>query len=244
MNSLLVIAAGLFTTVQDAGRPGHAHQGVAPSGYLDVPAATLANRLVGNDAGAALLETTYTGPTLRYEGTQVTTVALTGAPAPLRVGGRAAPLYAPVTVHPGDEIAVGTADAGLRSYLAISGGVAVPATLGSRSTDLLGGLGPPVLATDHRLPIGARCQPATVDVAPAPRVTSGATLDVVPGPRAEWLVPEAFDVLTGQAWKVSDQSNRIGVRLTGDAIGWVRRDELPSEGMVCGAIQIPPNGIR
>lgn len=242
MNAFQVIAPGMLTTVQDAGRRGHAHEGVSPSGYLDVPAAQLANRLVGNDTGAAVLETTLAGPTLSHCGTRVTWIALTGAPAALRVGGRPAPLYAPVAVRPGDLIEVGSAAAGLRSYLAVSGGVLGPTTLGSRSTDLLGGLGPGVLAAGDRLPVGEPTRPAPLDGAPVTHPSRCPTLGVVPGPRADWLVPEALDVLTGQTWLVGDRSNRVGVRLVGAAVPWAAERQLPSEGMVVGAVQIPPNG--
>ncbi len=233
---------GLLTTVQDAGRPGHAHEGVAPSGFLDVPAATLANRLVGNRPDTALLETTLAGPTLRWTGAGVTWVALTGAPAPLRVGGRAVAVFAPVAVRPGDMVEVGTPATGLRCYLAVSGGLTVRAVLGSRSTDLLGGLGPPVLAAGDRLPVGDATAPAPLDVAPVAAIAPSPTLRVVPGPRQEWLAPDALDVLTRQAWTVGERSNRVGIRLEGDAIGWATDRELPSEGMVTGALQIPPNG--
>ncbi|WP_375499957.1 biotin-dependent carboxyltransferase family protein [uncultured Jatrophihabitans sp.] len=242
MNRFDVLSPGPLTTVQDAGRPGHAHEGVSPSGYLDVPAATLANRLVGNDPGAALLETTMTGPTLHYVGDRATVVALTGAPAPLRVGDRAAPVYASVTVRPGEQVQVGAAATGLRSYLAVSGGLQVPMTLGSRSTDLLGGLGPPPLRAGDRLALGKPWPPAAIDVAPVAGLDPVPTLRVVPGPRQEWLVPDALDVLTGQDWTVSDRSNRVGVRLSGGPIAWATEDELPSEGMTVGAVQILPNG--
>ena len=242
MSRMEVLAPGPLTTVQDAGRPGHAHEGVSPSGYLDVPAATLANRLVGNDPDAALLETTVSGPILRYLGARATVVALTGAPAPLRVGGHAVALYAPVTVRPGERIEVGAAVAGLRSYLAVSGGLLVPPTLGSRSTDLLGGLGPPALAAGDVVPVGAAGSPAPVDGVPVGRVDPAPTLRVVPGPRQNWLAPDALDVLTGQAWTVGDRSNRVGVRLSGRPIGWAVDGELPTEGMVTGAVQVPPNG--
>ena len=242
MNAFEVVAPGMLTTVQDAGRPGHAHEGVSPSGYLDVPAAHLANRLLGNDVAAAVLETTLTGPALRYCGGGVTWVALTGAPAPLRVGGRPAALHAPVAVRPGDVVEIGSVTAGLRSYLAVSGGVLAPLALGSRSTDVLGGLGPAVLAAGDLLPVGEPGRPAPLDGAPVTRPTEGPTLRIVPGPRAEWLAPEALDVLTGQSWQVTDRSNRIGVRLAGAAVPWAVQHQLPSEGMVVGAVQIPPNG--
>lgn len=240
--SLEVVSPGLLTTVQDAGRPGHAHEGVAPSGFADAPAARLANRLVGNPADAALLETTLTGPVLRWTGSRTGWLALTGAPAPLRVGGRPAALYAPVAVGPGQVIELGTAVAGLRSYLAVGGGLAVPPVLGSRSMDLLGGLGPAPLAAGQHLPIGPSTSPVALDVVPVSVPDACPTLRVVPGPRQDWLVPDALELLTGQRWQVGDRSNRVGIRLDGTPIGWATDRELPSEGMVLGAVQVPPNG--
>src|SRR5690349_18745233 len=133
-----VVDAGALTTIQDLGRPGWAHLGVPRSGALDRPALRLANRLVGNDQGAAGLEATATGVTLRAA--VATTVAVTGARCVVRVDGRAVDWGAAVSVRPGAEISVGAATDGLRSYVALAGGIDVPAVLGSRSTDLLSGL--------------------------------------------------------------------------------------------------------
>ena len=235
-----VVAAGPSTTVQDLGRPGHAHLGVPPSGALDRPAAELANRLVGNSADAAVLETTLSGPTLRLDGSPLRWIALTGAAASLRVGGRPVPLFAPVAVRAGQLVEVGAAVTGLRSYLAVSGGVDVAAVLGSRSTDLLGGLGPPVLRDGDHLPLGSPTNAPFVDVAPAP--TPGSVLRVIPGPRADRLVDGALASLTSGVWTVSPRSNRIGVRLLGEPLAWAVPDELPSEGLVTGSVQVPPNG--
>lgn len=138
--ALSVVRAGALTTVQDQGRPGHAHLGVPRSGALDGPAAALANRLVGNSPEAAVLETTVNGCALRPRSS--VTVAVAGAPCPVTVDGRPAPWGAPVRVPAGALLDVGPARAGLRSYVAVSGGVAVDPVLGSRSTDLLSGLGP------------------------------------------------------------------------------------------------------
>lgn len=152
--ALSVVRAGALTTVQDQGRPGHAHLGVPRSGALDEPAAALANRLVGNPCEAAVLETTLNGCALRPR--SAVTVAVAGAPCPVTVDGRPAAWGAPVRVPAGALLDVGHARAGLRGYVAVSGGVAVDPVLGSRSTDLLSGLGPPPLSDGMVLPWAAR----------------------------------------------------------------------------------------
>src|SRR4051794_26511200 len=147
---LEVLDPGPLTTVQDLGRPGYAHLGVPRAGALDEPALRLANRLVGNAEDAAGLELTLGGFTARL--IRSGTVALTGACAPMRVNGRPAPLGAPVPVPAGARIEVGAAVVGLRPYLAVDGGIDVPPVLGSRSTDTLSWLGPPVVQDGTTLP--------------------------------------------------------------------------------------------
>ncbi len=239
--ALAVVRAGSLTTVQDRGRPGHAHLGVPCSGALDAPAAALVNRLVGNPPGAAVLETTLTGCALRPR--CAVTVAVGGAPCAVTVDGRPAPWGAPVDVPAGALLDVGAARAGVRSYVAVSGGVLVEAVLGSRSTDLLSGLGPPPLADGTVLPLGRPRGPHTrVDVAPQPAPPAELVLRVVPGPRADWFTPEAVRTFTSRAYRVSSASNRIGLRTEGPALRRARAGELPSEGMVLGAVQVPPDG--
>jgi biotin-dependent carboxylase-like uncharacterized protein len=241
VNLLRVTAPGPLTTVQDLGRPGYAQLGVPPGGAVDPDALRLANRLVGNPQTAAGLETTFGGLVVVPHAPGW--IALTGAPAPLTVDGRPAPLYAPVPVPAGARIAVGTPSAGVRSYLAVAGGVAVAPVLGSRSTDLLAGLGPPALSTGDTLPIGTPVgQPSTVDCAPAWPPPGDGILRLYPGPRADWFTDEALHLLTGQPYQVTTHSNRIGVRLAGPVLTRRRTDELPSEGLVTGAVQVPANG--
>ncbi|MGV9574022.1 5-oxoprolinase subunit C family protein, partial [Streptomyces nigra] len=166
-HALSVVRAGALTTVQDLGRPGHAHLGVPRSGALDPPAAALANRLAGNPADAAVLETTLNGCTVRPRST--VTMAATGAPCRVTVNGRPAAWGAPVRVPAGALLDVGPAVSGVRTYLAVSGGVAVEPVLGSRSTDLLSGLGPSPLTDGAVLPLGRPAGLHTrVDVAPQP----------------------------------------------------------------------------
>ena len=236
-----VVRAGALTTVQDGGRPGHAHLGVPRSGALDVPTAALVNRLVGNPPEAAVLETTVNGCAVRPR--CAVTVAVGGAPCPVRVDGRAAAWGAPGRVPAGAVLDVGSAVSGLRSYVAVSGGIAVEPVLGSRSTDLLSGLGPAPLTDGTVLPLG--CEPVPhprVDVAPQPAPPAELVLRVTLGPRDDWFTPDAVRAFTSRAYRVSPASNRIGLRTEGPALEWAVPGELPSEGMVLGAVQVPPDG--
>lgn len=243
MTGVTVVRAGALTTVQDLGRPGHAHLGVPRSGALDLPAHRLANRLVGNTDGAATLETTVSGCALRAAGPLL--VAVTGAACAVRVGGRPAAWGAPVRVPGGAVLDVGAATAGLRSYVAVAGGFAVEPVLGSRATDLLSGLGPAPLADGDELPVGAvRGAVATADVLPYGPVGAELVLPFVPGPREDWFAPDALAGLVGGEYAVSPASNRIGLRTDGPALRRAagRGGELPSEPMVPGAVQVPPDG--
>ena len=241
-----VLDGGPLTTVQDAGRPGLAHLGVAPSGFLDAQAATLANRLVGNPESAALLETTGRGPRLRLAelapGAAGVVVALTGAPAPIRINGRAAEPLRAQLIRLGDQLEVGQVTAGIRSYLAIRGGLLVPEILGSRSTDLLSQLGPPPLAAGQRLPFGVVADPVPeVDAVPGSAFDAAIQLEVFPGPSRDWFEATALRAFTSAIWTVDSTSSRVGVRLCGPVLRRSSR-ELRPEGMVTGSIQVPPDG--
>jgi biotin-dependent carboxylase-like uncharacterized protein len=238
---LTVLASGLLTTVQDRGRPGWASIGVTRSGAADRQAAALANRLVGNDAAAAVLEVTVGG--LQVQAGRTLLVAVSGAPAPVTVDGRAAPFDAPLTLRPGQVLGLGNPAVGLRSYLAVRGGIGVPPVLGSRSTDTLSGLGPAPLRPGDVLPVGAlAAAEPVVDVAPVGAPSSRPVLRVLPGPRRDWLAPTAWTALTTEDWTVSPDSDRVGLRLAGPRLDQARTDELPSEGLVPGAVQVPPDG--
>ena len=238
---LTVLAPGPLTTVQDGGRPGWAGIGVTRSGAADRASATLGNRLVGNPEDAAVLETTAGG--LRVRADRSLLLALTGAPAPAVVDGRAVPWNAPFPLPAGAVLSLGVPAVGLRGYLAVRGGVAAPPVLGSRSTDTLSGLGPAPLRAGDRVPVGppGADQPV-VDVAPVAAPSSAPVLRVLPGPRRDWLAPSAWTALTTRDWTVSPASDRVGLRLTGPALGRARAEELPSEGLVPGAVQVPPDG--
>ncbi|WP_407320062.1 urea amidolyase family protein [Isoptericola halotolerans] len=256
-DGLEVAGPGLQTLVQDLGRPGHADLGVTASGAADPRSLRAANRAVGNPAGSACLET-LGGLRLRARGAGV--VAVTGAPGTLQVvpdGGGPVREPAPGTAFAltdGDEMTVGPPARGLRRYVALRGGPDVPAVLGSRSTDVLSGLGPDPLRPRTFLP-AATTTSGTVAAGdsgapdpqhlPAPGETL--TVHVTLGPRDDWFTADSLRLLTTQSWEVTARSDRVGLRLTGDAPlerrPAVRGAELPSEACVTGALQVPPDGL-
>ncbi|MFF1445431.1 biotin-dependent carboxyltransferase family protein [Streptomyces sp. NPDC058295] len=236
-----VVRAGALTTVQDRGRPGHAHLGVPRSGALDAPAAALVNRLVGNPPDAAVLETTLNGCALRPRSDM--TIAVGGAPCRVTADGRPVAWGAPVRVRAGTLLDIGPAVTGVRTYVALAGGIIVEPVLGSRSTDLLSGLGPAPLADGTVLPLGRELVPhARVDVAPQPAPPAELVLRVTLGPRDDWFTRDALRAFTSRTFLVSSASNRIGLRTEGPALDRARSGELASEGMVLGAVQVPPAG--
>lgn len=235
-----VVRPGSLTTVQDAGRPGWAHLGVPRSGALDPTAHNLANRLVGNSKTAATLETTLDGVALAFDAP--VTVAVTGAVAPVSLDGRAAPWGLPVRVPAGGVLEVGLVTAGVRSYVAVDGGFAEPPVLGSRSTDVLSGLGPPPLAIGRRLVLGSPHRGApSLDMAPFRPPERDATLRVHPGPREDWLAG-GVRALVAQTYTVEPASNRVGLSLRGRPLAHRSTGELGSEGLVWGGIQLLPSG--
>ncbi len=239
-----IVRAGPLTTVQDRGRPGYAHLGVGRSGALDQPAHRLANLLVGNPPGAATLETTIGGVALRaLDGPVV--VSVCGAVAPVHVDGGPAAWAAPVYVPTGAVLEVGPAVSGVRSYVAIAGGLLAELVLGSRSTDLLSGLGPAPLRDGDRLAV-APLPSAFPAVDPTPvsaPADSLIELAVLPGPRAEHFGAEAWRTLTRAEYRVQDQSNRIALRLGGPVLARQGPDSIPSEGAILGALQVPADGL-
>jgi biotin-dependent carboxylase-like uncharacterized protein len=235
------VRAGLLTTVQDAGRAALAHLGIPRSGALDAGAWRLGNRLVGNAEDAASLETTLNGVTLRA--CCRCSAAVTGAQAAVTVNGKPAGWGIPVVLGPGDILDVGPATAGLRCYVACSGGVTVPPVFGSRATDLLSGLGPAPLKDGDILPLGpVQGLTPAVDFAPYPAPAAEVVLALHPGPRYDWLSEDGRACLSGGTWSPASASNRIALRLHGPRLDRSVKGELPSEGIVLGSVQVPPDG--
>ncbi|ALJ20771.1 urea amidolyase family protein [Microbacterium sp. No. 7] len=244
-----VLRAATPALVQDLGRSGAADSGVPPGGAMDREAFRRANRLVGNPPDAAAIEVAGGGFALRAERALV--VAVTGAAGPLTrtdVGGRPCdvPADEAVALDPGETLALGAPTRGVYRYVALRGGVDARAELGSRATDVLSGLGPDPLRAGDALSLRGRAVAATAASAAGralPSADDVLTVRVVRGPRDDWFGDDGWRALVGQEWTVTTQSNRVGIRLRGaQAIGRCRPGELPSEGMVRGAIQVPPDG--
>jgi biotin-dependent carboxylase-like uncharacterized protein len=239
MRSLEILSPGPQALVEDLGRPGYAHLGVAPSGALDVLSLRLANRLVGNSEAAAGLEALLGGLSVRL--TASATVAVTGPAVDVRVDGRSFGSHAPVPVRAGQTLSVGTPSTGLRCYLAVSGGIAVEPVLGSRSRDVLSGIGPAPLKGGDVLPLGEPGIPAGADVVVPVAAPGELVVPVTLGPRDDWLEDAAGGLSAW--WTVTAESNRVGLRLDGTPLRRATDGELPSEGVVTGAIQVPPSGL-
>ncbi|WP_067504590.1 biotin-dependent carboxyltransferase family protein [Actinoplanes sp. TFC3] len=234
--SLRILRTGPLVVLKDAGRPGHAHQGVPPSGAVDRGAFARANALVGNPPGTAVLECTLGG--LRVSFDEPTTIALTGTDAALIVGGTPIALETATEVHAGATVTVSMPKRGLRSYLAVRGGFGVPEVLGSRSTDRIAGIGPAKPAAGDVLPIG----PLEAVTSPVPALPADGPLEVDLGPRDDWFTAAAVKTFLSAAFTVTPASDSVGLRLDGPALPWARTGELPSEGVVRGAVQVPPDG--
>ncbi|MCO4264875.1 carboxyltransferase domain-containing protein [Pseudarthrobacter sp. MDT3-26] len=266
-SGLLILSPGLQSLIQDLGRPGHAGLGVSSAGALDRSSLRRANRIVGNDPSAAVVESVAGGLRVQAVGDQVLAVA--GAPSALTV---VTPSYAPDPVAEdegdqsefdqseqvrevpmatafalldGDILTISAPERGFRSYLAIRGGAAVDTVLGSRSTDTMSGIGPAPLAAGQLLGAGAATSSNVVgnpELQPDFPDTGVTVLDIVPGPRDDWFDAAALESLCAQDWAVTPRSNRVGMRLDGQPLSRSRDGELPSEGTMAGALQIPPEG--
>lgn len=251
-HTLEVLRPGLQLLVQDLGRPGFASMGVSSAGAADRTALTTANRLVGNAEDAAGLESFGGGARLRFTGDGVAAVA--GADGTITVTAGDGRVYTPrlgeaFAVADGDELELGTTTRGIRRYLALRGGIDVATALDSASADTLAGLGPAALdkgtTLDLHTPAAA---PHLVDPVPAaardlPQPGQTVTLTVTLGPREDWFTSAGIDTLLSQEWTVTHESDRVGLRLSGEVpLERARTGELPSEGAVTGALQVPPNG--
>ncbi|QRZ61497.1 carboxyltransferase domain-containing protein [Rothia sp. ZJ932] len=251
-------APGLQTVYQDGGRDGLSHWGVSPSGFADIAAAHEANRLVGNAVTVTLLENLGGG--LKLTATDDIVLAVTGAQVSATVTSpdeaddktpRTVRLYKAFALKPSETLQLGPTTGGLRTYLALRGGFEAPVEAGSTSRDTLSGLGAPPLTTGQTLyTANLPASAVAVGARPLDVPSESITLRVIAGPRDDWFTTESLEKFTATSWQVSDSSDRIGVRLTPEnprdsttpVLQRSREGELPSEGMVTGAIQVPPNG--
>lgn len=230
-----------YATVQDHGRPGHAHLSVPPSGAFDRESHDFANRLVGNRIGAATLE--MARATLQCTFDTEAIIAVTGAPTSIVIDGRQRETQRAIVVPARTPVLIATQHLGMRSYLAVRGGIATEAVLGSRSFDELSRIGTPPVETGSVLTVGsdADTTPAVArQVTPGVNLSDSVTFHIHRGPR--WSYCANPQVLLEEEYTVTGQLNRIGVRLAGPAIEWNTTDRLASEGMITGSIQIAADG--
>jgi antagonist of KipI len=229
--TILVQSPGMFTTVQDLGRPGYGVQGVSRAGAADPLALRIGNRLLGNPDNTAALEMTLLGGTFLFpDGAQM---ALTGARS------ASLPNYEIINAKPGESIRVGPLETGARSYLCVSGGIDAPLVAGSASTHILSGLGGQPLKKGDILPIGKTRNPLTPKAIPAELTNYPTELRVTRGPQADQFDEGAF---YANEYTVSQDSNRMGLRLEGPTISSPQHGQMITEGVPLGAIQIPANG--
>ncbi|MBV9091867.1 MAG: 5-oxoprolinase/urea amidolyase family protein [Mycobacteriaceae bacterium] len=241
--TLEILRTGPLALVEDLGRPGLAHLGVGRSGAADRRSHALANRLVANPSDRATIEVTFGGLTARVRGGEVA-IAVTGADTDPAINGVPFGINSIHYAHDGQVISLGAPHTGLRTYLAVRGGIDVTPVLGSRSYDVMSAIGPQPLQPGDVLPVGEHTDDfPELDQAPVASLHEDLIeLRVVPGPRDDWLTDP--DALIHTDWVASDRIDRVGMRLGGRPLQhrWPDR-QLPSEGATRGAIQVPPNGL-
>lgn len=253
MGTLIVRSPGLHSTIQALPRSGAAWLGVAPGGAADPLSWRLGNRLVGCGAGAAI-EMTLVGGAFEFESDAA--IAITGGPTMPTLtapGGSARPIptHAPVRVRAGERLEIGLISTGARAYLCVEGGLDVPEVLGSRSTHIaagFGGLAGRALRTGDRLACRVRRSGAAVAenaravVEEVRRAVFRRELRALPGPHADRFSAAALDLFWSSAFRVSNRSDRVGLRLDGPRIESPAGGRMVSEGMTWGAVQIPGDG--
>ena len=229
--TILVQSPGMFTTIQDLGRPGHGIQGVSRAGAADPLALRIGNRLLGNPDNTAALEMTLIGGTFTFpDGAEI---ALTGAqPSAHRA-------WQPITINPNETVKLGPFTTGARCYLCVLGGIAVTRAAGSASTHILSGLGPAPLRKGDLLPIGPATHKSTHKSVPTELTMYRHLLRVTVGPQSNLFHEPTF---YRSEYTVALDSNRMGLRLDGPAIASTQKGEMVTEGVPLGAIQIPANG--
>lgn len=255
--TVTVIEPGLQTQLQDEGRWGWQRDGVPVGGAMDAWSHRLANLLAGNAEDEATLEILMTGPRLRFD--QDAVIALTGADLPASLDGQAVPMHRRIPVPAGAVLAFGRRRAGLRAYLAVAGGFDVPVVLGSRSTYVRGGFGGlqgRALRPGDVLPLRPSAAPAgagrteaapalppdLVPALPDPAPDACATVAVLRGEHWDLFDAATRQALLAQAWRIGSQSDRMGYRLSGTALQRAPGEELLSEGVGFGTVQVPPDG--
>ena len=248
MSAVTVVKPGMLTTIQDLGRWGLQARGVPVAGPMDPCSHRVANALAGNAAGSATIEVTLVGPELEFEDERV--VAVAGAEFELTLDGRTTPHSAAFVVGAGARLRFGRRAHGVRAYLAVSGGIGVPSTFGSRATHLIsamGGLDGRALRAGDRVPLGDRLSVRS-SIAPrmvqpvVPLPEGHAVVRVLAGPQQEYFTGDALAVLQSSPYTISNTSDRMGFRLEGPRLTHSRGADIISDATPLGALQVPASG--
>jgi len=244
-DALLIEDGGLFSTVQDAGRFGYARFGISASGAMDALAMHIANALVGNATGTAVIETTLSGPAFAVEA-RACRLAFAGMEARITRNGAAIPRYRAFDAELGDRVSIAPGPRGLRGYLAVAGGWDLAPVLGSRSTHTrsrLGGLDGRPLAAGDRLDL-ARPEPGgpCLELPEAHRPGFEGPVRVVLGPQDDAFTADGIATFLSSDYTVSDRTDRMGCQLSGPAITHAAGFNIVSDGIMNGSIQVPGHG--
>jgi antagonist of KipI len=243
--TIRIVKPGLFTTVQDRGRYGYAHLGISPCGAADAVSLKIGNLLVGNDEYAPALEMTLLGATIEFEGWAK--VAITGAKCECKVGSNSVTSNAPVEIAAGSVLQCGSTTDGARCYLAVQGGIHVPTVMGSASTDIRGRFGGHQgrrLQTGDVLQVGCASQSyhRRLRAGAVEELRSHGPIRVTSGAQRNWFSDETYARFFANSYAISEQSDRAGLRLKGDAISTRESKQLLTDGIPLGAIQVPQDG--
>src|SRR5260370_14868075 len=247
MSVIQVLEPGLFTTVQDLGREGFGPFGVSASGAADAVSLRIGNRLVGNAEGAAGLEMTLVGGKFLFAEGAVG--ALAGSDFGASLGGKPLEMWTAFEARPGRRLGLGPARSGARCYLCVRGGIAVKLFLGSSSTHILSGLGGNegrALRKGDVLNIGAASgstRERSLTAQALKNLSPRKVLRVTPGPQSDWFSQPAQQIFYASTFRVAEESNRMGLRLEGAAIPAPACEEMMSEGVALGAVQVPEGGM-
>jgi antagonist of KipI len=249
MSVVKIISPGLLTTVQDDGRYAYQRFGMSISGAMDRFSSHVANFLVGNDPGEAVLETTLMGPSLEMQGDCV--IALTGADMAPQIDGKAVPMWQTLFVPKGSMLTFSALTCGARGYIAFAGGIDLPEVMGSRSTYVkakVGGLeGRPLRAGDvlsvNRLKKSLNIKRVRVAEQYIPNYPTEQVLRVVLGPQDDYFTQEGIDTLVSETYTVSKECDRMGYRLEGKPIAHKESADIISDGIMIGSVQVPGNGL-
>ncbi|MBX3235597.1 MAG: biotin-dependent carboxyltransferase [Nitrospiraceae bacterium] len=244
-----ILRPGLSTTVQDLGRHGFRRYGVSVSGAMDRWALTVGNRLLGNHDGAAGLEITLQGPELLFD--KRSWIAITGGDLSPSCRGQALPMWTVVELPAGARVEFGARRKGARAYLTVAGGIEGPRILGSHSTHTrsrLGGMQGRSLKKWDQLAIGAppnRIPPPAgraLSLSHRPDYSSTPTLRVLSGPQLDYFTKDSLATLVESGYRITSESDRMGYRLAGPILQFKGQADIVSDAVVCGAIQVPPDG--